>query len=92
MIKIHCHTNLDLNMERWPESLPAVPRIGDDIQSLTVHDNNFQLLLKVVAVRWKGDGKNAKPYIELSCRNSMSIQEFYKWYAPLVGCSAAAFI
>jgi hypothetical protein len=33
MIKIFCHTNLDLRDEEWPTELPAVPQVGQRIAS-----------------------------------------------------------
>jgi hypothetical protein len=32
MIDVICRTNLDLDHERWPTKLPAVPAVGDRIQ------------------------------------------------------------
>ena len=32
-MEVHCHTNLDLANEQWPRNLPAVPRVGDEIES-----------------------------------------------------------
>lgn len=52
MIKVHCRTNLDLHDEKWPKELPAVPNIGDKIQSATKHDK-FQLELEIVSITWK---------------------------------------
>lgn len=94
MIRIHCRTNLDLSNEEWPTALPALPCIGDYIQSGVSH-NGFQLQLKVVSVTWrKGSGLNGTwyPEIELHDGRSRSIKEFYEWYAPLVGRKVEAFI
>lgn len=50
MIPVHCHTNLDLvnSAECWPEELPAVPNVGDLIESAykwkwyrTPHHNEY---------------------------------------------------
>lgn len=49
---VHCRTNLDLNNETWPDEMPAVPNVGDHIQSATKWDI-FQLTLKVVRITWK---------------------------------------
>lgn len=71
MIKVHCHTNLDLYNEKWPSMLPARPVIGDLIESAIEHpqfekdENGFskgvkpthfcRLRLKVVSITWKQD-------------------------------------
>ena len=52
MIKVFCKTNLDLFNEKWPEELPEVPRIGDQIESGTRWSNGFTLRLEVVNVTW----------------------------------------
>lgn len=56
MIRINCHTNLDLAYEKWPELLPAVPRVGDEIQSKANY-RGFQLTLQVVGVVWESHRK-----------------------------------
>ena len=93
MIKIHCHTNLDLAHEIWPTELPAVPRVGDLIQSATNHDS-FQLTLKVVSVTWKRPFADRQwaPVVELHDYSSRTIREFYEWYAPLTGHNVSYFI
>lgn len=57
VIRVHCRTNLDVAHERWPTELPAVPRVGDEIMSATVHSTHtnkvFQLSLQVVHVAWE---------------------------------------
>ena len=52
MVKIHCHTNLDLikTAEKWPEELPEVPRVGDYIQSNYKWLDHYVLELVVVRV------------------------------------------
>jgi len=101
MIKVNCRTNLDLaHAEEWPTELPAVPNIGHKIQSKHKWQNNFQLVLEVVDVRWEyveGYVKNDdsyKPFIELHIPRyrNQSISDFYEWYAPLVGRRASSFI
>ena len=52
MIKVHCRTNLDLRGEQWPSDMPAIPRVGERIQSMTKW-GTFQLTLEVVAVTWE---------------------------------------
>jgi len=98
-MEVVCKTNLDLYREIWPTKLPAAPRVGDYIESKTIHSqcrSVFQLRLVVVAVTWKfhPSGGNAGwyPEIELHCRSSQSVRRFYEWYAPLVGKSASYFI
>lgn len=53
MIEIVCHTNLDLCNEEWPDKLPALPRVGDRIQSATKHKDKFRLELEVCSVTWE---------------------------------------
>ena len=102
-IRVRCRTNLDLN-EKWPEFLPALPREGQLIQSAVDH-NGFRLELEVESITWKYTPVDHMhrwtPVIELHIPRSlkstktmetMSIREFYEWYAPLVGKSVAAFI
>ncbi len=52
-MRVFCRTNLDLGHEQWPRDLPAVPRVGDCIQSATVWQGGFRLELQVVSVTWK---------------------------------------
>ena len=53
-MRVVCRTNLDLANEQWPTELPAVPQVGDRIQSATTHGlAPFQLELEVVRVTWK---------------------------------------
>ena len=52
MIKVVCKTNLDLQGEKWPDRLPAIPAVGDRITSATKWDGGFQLSLEVVAINW----------------------------------------
>lgn len=53
MIPVWCRTNLDLHMEEWPNKMVAVPNVGDEIESRTVHRGGFRLKLQVVSVTWK---------------------------------------
>ena len=99
MIKVNCHTNLDLaNAEEWPTELPSVPRVGDLIQSKHRWNNKFQLTLKVVRVYWKyvrgysKDQDRYEPFIELNTDFDMTTREFYEWYTPLIGESVSSFI
>lgn len=90
---VYCRTNLDLEMEQWPSSFSALPRVGDLVESGSKHKNGFRLQLKVVRVVWKRDGDHHSPYIDLHInQEGLSIRDFYEWYAPLVGRSVSAFI
>ena len=95
MIKVSCHTNLDLFNEQWPYLLPMVPRKGDRIESMTRH-GDFRLSLDVVSVTWRcidnGIAYEYVPFIELYDYRKRSVREFYEWYAPLVGKSVSSFI
>jgi hypothetical protein len=51
-IRVVCRVNLDLHGEIWPEKMPAVPRVGDLIQSAQIWDG-FQLSLQVNRIIWK---------------------------------------
>lgn len=106
MIRVRCHTNLDLAGERWPVELPAVPRVGDLIQSAAKH-GVFRLSLQVVRVSWECAqwDDDYVPHIELHMTETQkrlpasregaaqgSIVAFYEWYAPRVGRSVSSFI
>lgn len=109
MIKVVCRTNLDLHLaETWPGELPAVPRVGDLIESAYSH-NGFRLSLEVTSVTWRLWTKGEYlPVIELHFSNlhrnlypkddhdgtvaKGSVTAFYQWYAPLVGKSVGSFI
>lgn len=90
-MKVKCRTNLDLHYEVWPDDLPAIPRVGDLIESCVTHNKTFKLRLEVYSVTWR---QNQEPEIELHIPNyrQWSIAQFYEWYAPLVGKSVHAFI
>lgn len=93
MIQVQCRTNLDLNNERWPTELPAVPRVGDRVESSQVWPGGFSLSLEVVSVRWRFAGAGQWiPEIELNTERGQSISQFYHWYAPKVGSHPGAFI
>lgn len=102
MVRIFCHTNLDLDGEIWPEDLPEVPRRGDWIESGTRWKDNFRLQLEVTSVTWRcveeasqyGTKRTWKPCVELHVPkiHNWSIRQFYEWYAPLVGRSVSAFL
>lgn len=104
---IFCTTNLDLRNERWPNDMPSVPNVGDEIVSRTRHNGGlFQLRLQVCRVTWNYyDMGGWMPTIELHMTEFQkglttsddsgtkgSIRAFYEWYAPLVGCNVSNFI
>lgn len=67
MIRVVCHTNLDLHNEVWPTYLPAIPHVGDLIESKSIRTNEFRLILQVVAIAWRHikDSDSWHPYVEL---------------------------
>jgi len=94
VIEVQCRTNLDLRGEAWPTKLPAVPRVGELIQSSTKWNEVFQLRLKVVAITWRQNHSHDwSVLVELhDAADVRSIKEFYEWYAPLIGTSPSTFI
>lgn len=71
-MNVHCRTNLDLWNEEWPTMLSALPHVGDQICSKTIHKNTtkegseFQLKLEVVRITWIPDSSGFwRPEIEL---------------------------
>lgn len=99
MKKIYCVTNLDLWNEQWPVELPEIPQVGDEIESMTLHRGtgtyNLRLSLEVVKVRWRFRNNQYVPEIELHIRSAhrkMSLNEWFEWYAPLVGKTKSYFI
>jgi hypothetical protein len=99
MIDVICRTNLDLDHERWPTKLPAVPAVGDRIQSAVDHDG-FRLFLEVSSITWKYiedsgfEKEKWVPEIELHIVKARfeSIAKFYEWYAPKCNKSPSYFI
>ena len=97
-MRTHFHTNLDLpHCEKWPTDLPAIPRVGDWIQSshswpATDSFGDFRLELKVVAVRWVYVELREDWITEIELHTDKSVNDFYHWYAPLIGQRAGAFI
>lgn len=99
-MKVTCRTNLDLMPhEEWPTELPALPRVGDIIESgkcWGLGPNTFKLRLKVVRVTF------VRYYIpdewipEIELHDAWcvprSIRAFYEWYAPHVGQCPSHFI
>ena len=107
LIPVVCHTNLDLlPCERWPKALPAVPRVGDTIESgyhWKREQYALRLSLKVVAVRWcwsKSAGRDEfepadvyVPRVELHVPPPWTtLTEFYEWYGRVTGKGKSFFI
>jgi len=97
MEKVVCHTNLDLRGERWPSELPKIPNVGDEIESSTDHfqqNYSFRLSLEVCKVRYRQNHNDEYvAHVELHLPNRFrSINDFYEWYAPLVGSTKGSFI
>jgi hypothetical protein len=99
MIDVICRTNLDLADERWLTKLPAVPAVGDRVQSAIDRDG-FRLTLEVCSITWKYEEDSGFerekwiPEIELHIVKSRfeSIAKFYEWYAPKCNKSLSYFI
>lgn len=99
MVKIFCKTNLDIN-EKWPDTLPERPVVGDKIASMRKHKDGISIILEVVRTTWTYDKLEDCGYevydwyleVELHDPLKRSIRDFYKWYAPLVGKSVESFI
>ena len=102
MIPVRCRTNLDLFNEKWPTHLPAIPAVGNYIQSKKewkygdILPCTFQLTLEVYSVTWVYSEFSGEwvAEIELHIRkvSGMSLVDFYNYYAPKVGLSPSAFI
>lgn len=93
MVVVRCKTNLAVLTSKWPTLLPAVPVVGQKIESWGNRD--FNLTLEVVSVTWKrARDSNWFAEIELHIPKNweMSIKDFYHWYAPKVGKEASYFI
>lgn len=101
MIKVHCHTNLDLCGELWPTELPCRPMVGDYIESATIRSGGFRLTLQVTRVTLTQNSVDVELHMtnmhkSLYPRDKSaavgSITAFYEWYAPKVGKSVGYFI
>ncbi|RDJ34911.1 MAG: hypothetical protein DWQ19_08740 [Crenarchaeota archaeon] len=86
-MKVVCRSNLDLSpAETWPKELPALPHVGDRINS----DNTWKtqqgprtLQLEVTSITWKwNDTLGWYPEIELHLPKYpwLSIAHFQAWY------------
>jgi hypothetical protein len=104
-MQVICHTNLDLDSrEIFPDSLPALPHVGDEIASGHKWENGVSVHFKIVSITWKMDpqivtehGINRAwfPHIELhltSYWEKQSLRDFYIWYGAVTGRGASAFI
>lgn len=61
-ISVVCRTNMDLHSEEWPKALPAIPAVGTEIESKTIHTTargQFQLKLQVIRVTYRVKRANA---------------------------------
>lgn len=92
-MEVRIKTNLDLQPhEKWPTSLPTVPRVGDYITSAHKWPGGVRLTLQVYSVTWEptmeysGSEIRWTPYIELNLMKFHgSINEFHKWYRGIQG-------
>lgn len=90
MIKVYCFTRLDVERcEIWPSELPAVPNVGDYIQSdyiWMVQGLPVQLDLKVATITWEKGTNVWVPQIELGLPpNFKSMALFDLWYEKTRG-------
>ena len=100
MIKVYCHTNLDdVGREDWPTELPEVPRVGDEIESGTLHKSSnivaqgIRVRLKVTSITWECIDNGAygtrhvwRPCVELHLpSNFKSVNHFQCWYDHIRG-------
>ena len=103
MIKVFCRTNLDdvMRHEIFPTELPAVPRVGDKIQSAQKWGQaKTQIELKVIDVTWKRKQEYSRAiqencdvwYAEIELgmtRIHSCISDFQNWYDYVRGKIAA---
>ncbi|KKL26992.1 hypothetical protein LCGC14_2389690 [marine sediment metagenome] len=92
MIKVACHTNLDVYGEIWPNQLPFRPMVGDRIVSQTKRTLT-QLVLEIVNITIRcidplernAQTNNYYLDIELHLPKNrwQNINEFQKWYSKL---------
>jgi len=84
MVKVKCHTNLDLSRaERWPTRLPCRPMVGDYIESLhrwVRPPINTRLRLRVTSVVFSPDDpETVLVELHLPVWNP-TIRDFEEWY------------
>lgn len=98
-MRVICTTSPDLADEVWPDELPVVPRIGDEIQSATrwkqPNGGYFRLDLPVTGVRWvcSRDAEGVSNWVpEILLDSGCNLKVFYQWYAPLVGKTVESFL
>lgn len=99
---IVCNTNLDLlPAERWPETIPSIPRVGDRIQSThgwEYKGQNVQLELEVVSITWKHVKHQGivqwVPFVELHLPKNRfnTLVDFFEWYGRITGRGRSYFI
>ncbi len=92
-MKVVCRTNLDLcGCERFPEDLPAVPCVGDLIESKHEWPGGCHLRLKVCQITWMYAGA-WYPEIEMTIpRLHSDLRSFFEWYGRVTGRGVHAFI
>ena len=97
-----CRTNLDLlPCEKWPINLPALPNVGDHIESAYKWGNKV-VVLKVVRITWKYNINTCSvvdntidwyPEIELHLPSFWeNISRFYEWYGQITEKGKSYFI
>ena len=105
-VRIVCHTNLDLcNCESWPEMVPAVPSVGDYIESAHIwkYEGGDRVLeLVVCSIIWRKaqspglylskDEWYPRVELNLSPKRWENMTKFYEWYGKICGRGVHAFI
>lgn len=94
-VYVRCVTALNLRDEEWPKEMPAVPRVGDLVESSTEWGpGKVRLVLQVKSVTWRRTKQyslcgefNGAWYPELTLSLSdedwsrwMTLKGFEKWY------------
>lgn len=89
MFYVRCRTNLDdiMRFEEFPTELPALPNIGDKIESATTWKDGVKVQLKVCSITWKKHSEGLwYPEIELHIpSNFNSVARFEIWYSFIRG-------
>ena len=87
MIPVHCHSNLDLNNEKWPTQLPALPCKGQRIQSAKTHNNDIVVELEVVQITWRYNNLTEQWWVDVELHlpkhRWRNISEFEEWYSKI---------
>jgi len=99
---VACVTNLDLlSCEIWPDELPALPHVGDLIESSYTWSKGRRLELAVCRIVWKEsivlkqpNGKKIwYPKIELTVPTRFeNLTHFYTWYGEITEKGKSYFI